>query len=87
MKKVKSENIVLNDVQISQKMKNKKHFCIEKDIMKREEITVKSLSKVSVSSYKSKNVTVLEWTRFQFITIRVAENAVIIGEPDTFERK
>ena len=86
MKKVKSENIVLNDVQISQKMKNKKQFCIEKD-MKREEITVKSLSKVSVSSYKSKNVTVLEWTRFQFITIRVAENAVIIGEPDTFERK
>ena len=55
--------------------------------MKCEKITVKSLNKVSVSSYKSKNVTILGWYRLQFLAIRVGENAVIVGQSDAFEIK
>ena len=33
-KKTKTENMVVNDINISQKMKNKTYLSIEKDIMK-----------------------------------------------------
>ena len=41
--------------------------------------------KISVSTYKSKNVTILRQAEFQFLAIRVGKNAAILGKPDVFE--
>ena len=51
--------MVVNDIRISKKMKNKGYFIIEKVIMKCEKITERFLKKGLVSSYKSKNVVTL----------------------------
>ena len=58
-KKIKSNNKTANDIRISRKMKNKGWLSIEKNIMKCKKITVKSLNKVLLSIYQSKNVTIL----------------------------
>ena len=51
--------MVVNDIRISQKMKNKHYFSIGKGIMKCEKITERLLNKGLISSYKSKNVVIL----------------------------
>ena len=79
--------MVVNDKKTIQKMKNKGQLSIEKDIMKYEKITARSLNEVQVSTYKSKNVTVLGHPRFQFLAKRVGENTGILKQPDTFEIK
>ena len=53
--------------------------------MKCKKITAKSFKKISVSSYKSKNVTIRGQPKTQSRTIRVGENAKIIGQLGTFE--
>ena len=53
--------------------------------MKCKKITEKSFKKISVSSYKSKNVTIRGQPKTQSRTIRVGGNAKIIGQPGTFE--
>ena len=55
--------------------------------MKCEKIIIKLLNKDSVSSYKSKNVTILGWSRFYIIAIRVGQNSVILGQPYVLEIK
>ena len=65
--------MVTNDIRISQKMKNESLFTIEIDIMKCKILRARSLNKVSISSYKSKNVTILGWLKF--LAISVGENA------------
>ena len=50
--------------------------------MKVKKITAKLLKKVSSSSYKSKNVTILKWSSFRFLAIRLGENVVILGQLD-----
>ena len=55
--------MVVNATKISKKMKNKSQLSVEKYIMKREKIIERSLDKVSVSSYKSKDGISLEQPR------------------------
>ena len=53
-KSAKDENVVINDIKISQRLKNKSYLGIEKDITKSEKIKVKLLNKMfKVCSYKS----------------------------------
>lgn len=59
-KSAKDENVVINDIKISQRLKNKSYLGIEKDITKSEKIKVKLLNKMFKvcsynSSYKSDN--------------------------------
>ena len=61
----KKREYVVNSIKISQKMKNKSQLSIK--------ITKRSLNKVSVSRYKSKNGLVLEQTRLWFLAISVGE--------------
>ena len=72
--KKKSDNMAVKDIRISHKMKNKLR------------IAAKSLNKVLVSSCYIFNITILGWPRFQFLAIRVGENAAILGQP-TFSNK
>ena len=58
-----------------------------KGITKSTERTERSLDKVSVSRYKSKNGLILERPRLQFLATRVAENEANLGQPDAFEIK
>ena len=57
---------------------------IEKNITRFKKITAKALNKVSVSGYKSKNVTILGSI---ILDIGVGENPAILGQPDAFETK
>ena len=66
-------------------MKNESLFTIEIDIMKCKILRARSLNKVSISSYKSKNVTILGWLKF--LAISVGENAANLEQPETFEIK
>ena len=45
------------------------------------------LNKVSVFSFTNKNVGILGQPRFQFLAIKVGENAAILGQLDAFEIK
>lgn len=47
--------------------------------MKCEEIAARFPNKVSVSSYNSRKVTILEESKFHFQAIRVGKNATILG--------
>ena len=85
-KKTKRENMAVNAIKISLKMKNKSWLSIEKDV-KCEKINERSLNKVSVSTYKSINGVFLEWSRLQFLTIRVVEIGAILGQCEAFETK
>ena len=79
--------MVVNDIRISKKIKNKGYFIIEKVIMKCEKITERFLKKGLVSSYKSKNVVTLGWPRFQFLAIMEGENVAVLRQSDAFETK
>ena len=83
--KTKNKNMVVNDIKIAQKMTNKSYLSIGKDITKCKKIVARSLYKVSVSSYKSKNVAILRQPRFQFLAIVVGKNATISGQLYAFE--
>ena len=51
--------MVVSEIPISQKMKNKAYLSIEKSVMKCEKITGRLLIKALVSSYKIKNRVIL----------------------------
>ena len=50
-------------------------------------LTVKLLNKISISSYRSKNVIALEQSLFQFLAIRESENVAILRQSVAFETK
>ena len=50
-------------------------------------LTVKLLNKISISSYRSKNVIALEQPLFQFLAIRESENVAILRQSVAFETK
>ena len=50
-------------------------------------LTVKLLNKISVSSYRSKNVIALEQSLFQFLAIRESESVAILRQSVAFETK
>ena len=50
-------------------------------------LTVKLLNKISISSYRSKNVIALEQSLFQFLAIRESENVAIPRQSVAFETK
>ena len=53
----------------------------------KKKLTASLLNKVSVSRYKSKNLTIPGQPRFQFLAKKVGEIATILGQPDAFEMK
>ena len=59
-------------------MKNKSYLIIEKGITISQKVTGRSLDKVSVSSYKSKNGVILQWSRFCSLAIKVVEIGSIL---------
>ena len=71
-KKTKSENMVMNDIKISQKLKNKGQLSIEKDIMKCKTITARLLIKASVFLFikVNRNAAILGQPGFQLLAIR-----------------
>ena len=50
-------------------------------------LTVKLLNKISISSYRSKNVIALEQPLFQFLAIRESENVAILRQSVALETK
>ena len=50
-------------------------------------LTVKLLNKISISSYRSKNVIALEQPLFQLLAIRESENVAILRQSVAFETK
>ena len=50
-------------------------------------LTVKLLNKISISSYRSKNVIALEQSLFQFLAIRESESVAILRQSVAFETK
>ena len=54
MKKIENNNMIANDIRISQKLKNKCLLSIEKDVLKFKKITARLLKKFTTSSYKSR---------------------------------
>ena len=54
MKKIENNNMIANDIRISQKLKNKCLLSIEKDVLKCKKITARLLKKFTTSSYKSR---------------------------------
>ena len=50
-------------------------------------LTVKLLNKISISSYRSKNVIALEQSLFQFLAIRESESVAILWQSVAFETK
>ena len=65
--KTKVENMLVNVIKISQKMKNKSLLSIEKNIVQCKKITKRLLDDVLVTSYKSESGVVLEWHRLRFL--------------------
>ena len=65
--KTKVENMLVNVIKISQKMKNKSLLSIEKNIVQCKKITKRLLDDVLVTSYKSESGVVLEWPRLRFL--------------------
>ena len=59
-------------------MKNKSYLITEKCITISQKVTGRSLDKVSVSSYKSKNGVILQWSRFCSLAIKVVEIGSIL---------
>ena len=70
-KKKTRQNITVSAIKISQKMASKNYLSKEKDVMKCEKITERSLKKVSVYIQKSKNGVILELPRLWFLAKRV----------------
>ena len=58
--KTKVENMLVNVIKISQKMKNKSLLSIEKNIVQCKKITKRLLDEVLVTSYKSESGVILE---------------------------
>ena len=58
--KTKIENMLVNVIKISQKMKNKSQLSIEKNIVQCKKITKRLLDEVLVTSYKSESGVILE---------------------------
>ena len=65
--KTKIENMLVNVIKISQKMKNKSQLSIEKNIVQCKKITKRLLDDVLVTSYKSESGVILEWPRLRFL--------------------
>ena len=80
--KTKRENMVVNTMKISRKMKSKNWLSIEKGITRHKKISERSLKKVSVSSYKSDNEAILEWSNLWSLAMRVVEIGVILGQSE-----
>ena len=74
--------MVVNTIKISQKMKNKNCLSIEKGITRQKKISERSLKKVSVSSYKSENEAILEWSKLWSLAMRVVEIGVVLGQSE-----
>ena len=55
--------------------------------MKCEKLTKTSPNKLSVSSYKSKNVIILRWPRLQVLAVSVVEIGVIQEQSEELEIK
>ena len=65
--KTKIENMLVNVIKISQKIKNKSQLSIEKNIVQCKKITKRLLDDVLVTSYKSESGVILEWPRLRFL--------------------
>ena len=52
-----------------------------------QKITERTFNKVPVSCYRSKNGTVLRWSRLRFLAKRVGEIGAILGKSEAFETK
>ena len=60
---------------------------IGKDIGKCKKINERSLDKVSLSSYTSKNEVFLGWSIFEFLVVSVGEIVAILAKSEAFELK
>ena len=78
----------MNNIRIFQKLENKGYLIIEKDIIKREKITLSSLNKVSVSSNTSRwKFSGPTTTKVSVLAARVMGNSAILEQPETLYKK